>query len=125
MVGRDPTHLDSHQHIHRHEPLASSMAELARRLDVPLRERGEIGYCGEFYGQTAQGEPYHEAIEVDALIGIIARLPPGATELGCHPGLDERLDSSYRLERIREVRSLCDPRVRAAIEQAGVTLRSF
>ena len=37
LVGRDPTHLDSHQHVHQDEPVRSAALELARRLDVPLR----------------------------------------------------------------------------------------
>ena len=48
------------------------------------------------------------------------RLPDGVTELGCHPGLDRDLDSSYRLERLREVETLCDPRVLVSLEAAGV-----
>lgn len=126
LLERDPTHLDSHQHVHREEPVASLLNELARRLDVPLRGCGEIRYCGEFYGQTAKGEPLADAIGSEALIEIIGRLPADTTtELGCHPGLDAALDSTYRLERIREVQTLCDPRVRAALAHAGVNLRGF
>src|SRR5262245_29538363 len=38
LAGRDPTHLDSHQHVHREEPLRSLAAAAAERLGVPLRE---------------------------------------------------------------------------------------
>src|SRR5579859_2490917 len=38
LLGRDPTHLDSHQHVHRGEPVASLLSELAARLGVPLRQ---------------------------------------------------------------------------------------
>ena len=37
LVGREPTHLDSHQHVHRHDPLRSLMVDAAGRLSVPLR----------------------------------------------------------------------------------------
>jgi chitin disaccharide deacetylase len=125
LLGRDPTHLDSHQHVHRTEPVASLLSELAARLGVPLRQCGTIGYCGDFYGQTGRGEPYPSGIECESLIAIIEGLPEGVTELGCHPGLDAGLDSSYREERLREVQTLCDPRVREVLQRAGVTLRSF
>src|SRR6202035_4017547 len=37
MFGRDPTHLDSHQHVHRQTPVREIAAEIAAELDVPLR----------------------------------------------------------------------------------------
>ena len=126
LVGRDPTHLDSHQHVHLREPARSVLIELARELAVPLRHHSpRIRYCGDFYGQTGEGLPLPEAISVEGLIGIIAALPSGLTELACHPGLDDGLQSTYRSERAEEVRVLCDPRVRAAIVAEGVDLRPF
>ena len=74
LVGRDPSHIDSHQHVHREKPLAGIVAGLARRLDVPLRHRDPaIRYDGRFYGQTGHGEPFPDAITVDALIALITR----------------------------------------------------
>jgi predicted glycoside hydrolase/deacetylase ChbG (UPF0249 family) len=125
LVGRDPTHLDSHQHVHREEPLASLLANRARRLGVPLREHSSAAYRGDFYGQSGKGYPCPEAIEVDALIAMIEQLPEGVTELGCHPGLDASLDSSYRLERLKEVKTLCDPRAREALTRERIKLRTF
>ncbi|HEX4804920.1 MAG TPA: ChbG/HpnK family deacetylase [Conexibacter sp.] len=125
LVGRDPTHLDSHQHVHREEPAASLMGELAARLGVPLRGCGAIAYRGDFYGQTGKGEPLPELVTAAALVAVVERLPAGVTELGCHPGLDTALDSDYRLERLAEVEALCDPRVRAALAREEVELRGF
>jgi len=47
------------------------------------------------------------------------------TELVCHPGECEELQSSYRIERVIELETLCDPRVRPAIEDEGIELCSF
>jgi chitin disaccharide deacetylase len=124
LTGRDPTHLDSHQHVHMNEPVAGVAAGLAAELGVPLRARG-IRYEGGFYGQTGKGEPLPEAIAPEALIAILRALPPGVTELGCHPGHPMRGESSYAEERPREVRTLCDPAVREAIEEEGIRLTSF
>jgi chitin disaccharide deacetylase len=82
-------------------------------------------YCGDFHGQTATGSPIHHAISVDELIKILASLPSGVTELACHPGLDDGLESTYRTERAEEVKVLCDPRVRLAIVAEGIELCSF
>jgi predicted glycoside hydrolase/deacetylase ChbG (UPF0249 family) len=125
LLGRYPTHLDSHQHVHRAEPVGAVLAELAAQLGIPLRGNGPILYCGDFYGQTGRGEAWPAAIEPAAIVALIARLPPGVTELGCHPGLDSELDSVYRTERLREVETLCDPRVLAAVQREHVRLRSF
>jgi len=124
LIGADPTHLDSHQHTHMSEPVAAIAAGLATELEVPLRDRG-IPYEGGFYGQTGKGEPYPEGIEPEHLVGLIEALPPGGTELGCHPGRGADTGSPYEAERERELRTLCDPQVAAAIERAGVSLRSF
>src|SRR5918994_4143612 len=86
LIGRPPTHLDSHQHVHREEPVRSALAGLGERLGVPVRDiTPGIAYSGEFFGQDGRGAPVPEAITVDALVGIIESLPPGVTELGCHP----------------------------------------
>src|ERR1051326_8867864 len=38
LVGREPTHIDSHQHVHRQGPLRSIAAKAAKDLGVPLRD---------------------------------------------------------------------------------------
>jgi chitin disaccharide deacetylase len=126
LAGRDPTHLDSHQHVHREEPLRSIMLRLAGELGVPLREFSDrVRYCGDFFGQAAKGRPYPEGITVEQLLRIVGSLRSGVTELGCHPGFDGDLESDYRDERPREVEALCDPRVPITLGSERVELRSF
>jgi chitin disaccharide deacetylase len=126
LVGRNPTHIDSHQHVHLRESVRPIALKIASDLAVPLRHCSpRIRYCGDFYGQTAEGVPYPSAISVNALIKILATLPPGLTELGCHPGEDDALDTMYRSERLREVEALCDPRVREAVSTTNMELCSF
>ena len=61
IVGRDPTHLDSHQHVHREQPLRSVCLGLAEELGVPLRHFApRVRHVGGFYGQAADGSPYPE-----------------------------------------------------------------
>ena len=126
LVGRDPTHLDSHQHVHLREPVRSVLSEMAGELVVPLRHCDpRIRHCGDFYGQTGEGKPLPGSISLDALIEIFAALPLGVTELACHPGLDDELQSTYRSERVEELRVLCDPRVRATAAVKKIELCSF
>jgi predicted glycoside hydrolase/deacetylase ChbG (UPF0249 family) len=124
LLGRDPTHLDSHQHVHRSEPAASAIGELADEIGVPLRGR-DLRFEGSFYGQAATGEPFPEGITAGRLRELIRGLPPGWTELGCHPGIAVGGESSYSSEREVELRALCDPSVLAALAESRVRLRSY
>jgi predicted glycoside hydrolase/deacetylase ChbG (UPF0249 family) len=126
LFGRPPTHLDSHQHVHRQEPVRSVLVEAGRRLSVPVRDFGSgIVYRGDFYGQTGKGDPYPEGISLEFLLRIVASLPAGVTELGCHPAADPELESSYAAERVEELQVLCDPRLKEALAEEGINLRSF
>jgi predicted glycoside hydrolase/deacetylase ChbG (UPF0249 family) len=126
LIGRDPSHLDSHQHVHLREPVRTVLIEVARQLDIPLRHCSpDVCYRGGFYGQTAEGASLPDAISVDGLLHILKTLPSGYTELGCHPADGCDLNTMYRHERLEELRVLCDPSVRAAIKTMGIELRSF
>ena len=126
LMGRAPTHLDSHQHVHRVEPARAVFVTVARELGVPLRHctRG-LRYCGDFYGQTSTGDPLPHAIEAETLIALLRGLRGEVTELACHPGHDLDLGTTYRAERSSEVAALCDPRVRAALTEERIQLCSF
>jgi predicted glycoside hydrolase/deacetylase ChbG (UPF0249 family) len=124
LLGRDPTHLDSHQHVHEAEPVRSVAEALAAQLGVPLRNR-EVRYEGGFYGQTGKGEPFPEGISAERLVTLIEALPPGWTEIGCHPAAGPVPTSSYDAERQVELAVLCDPRVRQALAASRVDLCSF
>ena len=125
LVGKKPTHIDSHQHVHLREPVRSVAIELARTLSVPLRRFSRVHYCGTFYGQTEEGTPFHDVISVDGLINILSGLRVGITELSCHPGDGTDLNTMYRIERAKEVEVLCDPQVRAGIFSMDIQLCSF
>lgn len=126
LVGGDPTHLDSHQHVHTDEPVRSVLIDAARQLRVPLRDcTPPIRYCGDFYGQDEDGSPFPAGTSLRALLRVLKSLRPGATELGCHPGFGNGVPTTYREERVREVKVLCDPRARAAVYRAGIELCSF
>ncbi len=126
LTGRDPSHIDSHQHVHRRAPVQSIVIEWADKLAVPLRHFcRHVSYCGDFYGQTAEGSPISGRISVDGLLQIVARLSAGWTELSCHPAVAADLETLYREERARELEVLCHPNVRAAISGMGVELCSF
>jgi predicted glycoside hydrolase/deacetylase ChbG (UPF0249 family) len=83
---------------------------------VPLRNRG-IRYEGGFYGR--------EAISPQHLIELIEHLPPGWTEIGCHPAAGPVPTSSYDAEREIELAALRDPDVKNLLNVSNVKLCSF
>jgi predicted glycoside hydrolase/deacetylase ChbG (UPF0249 family) len=124
LMGREPTHLDSHQHVHREDPVRTVMLEVGTQLGVPLRHFDpRITYCGNFYGQSNRGDACHERIAVESLIDIVRTLPSGITEMACHPAAEPDMVSAYKEERILELQALCDPRVTTALASAGTELR--
>jgi predicted glycoside hydrolase/deacetylase ChbG (UPF0249 family) len=126
LVGDRPTHLDSHQHIHRIEPFRSICMDMAGELGVPLRQvTPGIRYLGHFFGQSGEGKPTPSAIRVDALLNLLGGLQIGVTELACHPGYVDDLESVYRGERLIELETLCDGRIREVIEEEGIEMVSF
>ncbi len=78
LLHRNPTHIDSHQHVHRDGAALSVAAALALELRVPLRHHGShIRYCGEFYGQPSTLVSDKRAVSAAALAGIIGSLGAG------------------------------------------------
>ena len=126
LVGQEPTHLDSHQHVHETEPVRSLCLRAAEERHIVLRNtNSEIRYCGSFYGQSNKGYSYSEGISVEGLLKILKGLEPGVTELGCHPATRGDMAGMYREERPVECQTLCDPRAREAIQAEGIELCSF
>jgi predicted glycoside hydrolase/deacetylase ChbG (UPF0249 family) len=125
LAGHDPSHLDSHQHVHRKEPARSVLLALGAELGVPVRHESAVRYCGAFYGQDGQGNPLPELIRPRRLEAVLRTLPDGATELCCHPGYADGLDSTYSVEREQELAALVNPRLLPLLAREGIELVTF
>jgi predicted glycoside hydrolase/deacetylase ChbG (UPF0249 family) len=126
LVGKDPSHINSHQYVHMREPVRSIALELCQRLGIPLRSLcPQINYLTEFYGQTTEGLPIPARVSVEWLIEALSTLPEGLIVLICHPGYATDLPTMYGLERLEELKVLCSPQLRSAIRELGVKLCSF
>jgi predicted glycoside hydrolase/deacetylase ChbG (UPF0249 family) len=133
LLGRDPTHLDSHQHVHSWPVAIEPVARLAREIGVPARactaqHRDTLrmldvacpdAFIIDFYGEAN--------IDSGTLAAIVTALPAGTTELMCHPGEDgpELADSSYRRERESELATLCSPDIQRLVKELQIELTGF
>jgi predicted glycoside hydrolase/deacetylase ChbG (UPF0249 family) len=126
LVGRPPTHLDSHHNAHRAPDALPAFRRVAESLGIPLREHSDVRYWSRFYGAWG-GESHPEQVSVESFVRMLDEaLAPPCTEIACHPAyVDAELRSSYTAEREVELRTLCDPRLRAAIEERGIDLVSY
>jgi chitin disaccharide deacetylase len=155
-AGIRPTHLDTHKHTHLLPPVLDAAARLAREFGIPwLRQPFDFKTQGapgrrllaaliglnrarfrrviRRYG--LRGTDHFAGFSITGRFGprelasLLRRLPPGATELMCHPGLyTPELDSARtRLKQSRqdELDALTSPEVRAALEESCVELACF
>jgi predicted glycoside hydrolase/deacetylase ChbG (UPF0249 family) len=126
LMGRLPTHLDSHRNIHRDPRLLPAFVALGLEYGMPLREHSPIRHFSKFYGQWG-GESHLEQIDTVGLSQMLAmEIGEGITELMCHPGYpDPDYPTRYSIEREIELRTLCDPIVRRSLARESIQLVSF
>ncbi|MCA1689011.1 MAG: ChbG/HpnK family deacetylase, partial [Actinobacteria bacterium] len=87
LMGRPPTHLDSHHHVHRRPEIAPAARALAASLGLPLRGEGPVEFVGGFYGQWEWQVTDLAHISPDFLIWMLRNeVEEGWTEISCHPG---------------------------------------
>jgi predicted glycoside hydrolase/deacetylase ChbG (UPF0249 family) len=127
LVGSDPTHVDSHHHVHTQRDRMATFKALVAPLGVPLRNDGRVRYIGGFYAEWEPGVITHDYIRRPFLRHLVdTEVGEGFTELACHPArITDDLDSSYLHERAVELETLTDPGLREELEDAGVRLVSY
>jgi chitin disaccharide deacetylase len=126
LLGCLPTHIDSHQNVHRYPQLLPLFQDLANRYGLPLREYSRARYFPDFYGQW-DGETHLEQVSPGSLLQMLeTEFHEGITELSCHPGhIDADFHSFYAREREEELRTLCNPFIRDKLSELGIKLISF
>ncbi len=133
LFGRFPTHLDSHHHVGRHEPILELVLDFAVAIRVPVRSqddgvraaarRLEVRTPDHFMGESG-AEPYWSA---ERVLEDLRALPGGVTEFMTHPGYfdDDLAYSRYGRQRETEIVGLTDPRARALVERERIRLAHF
>lgn len=132
LLGRRPTHLDVHKHLHRHASVLSGVAEVAREAGLPVRAldagmRAALQAKGVATTQHFVGEAGAEAYWTLArFLEALEALQPGTTEWMCHPGEPpSHLVSGYGAQRAVELATFTSAQARLALERTDVVLCNF
>jgi predicted glycoside hydrolase/deacetylase ChbG (UPF0249 family) len=133
IMGRDPTHLDSHHNVHCLPHVLDAVVTVAWETGRPVRAaappvaerlRGEgIPTTDRFVEDF-----YDRRDPLAALIRILDEIAPGTSELMCHPAVvDEELraSSSYAEPRAAELDALTSREVRQCVQASGIRLIHF
>jgi len=133
IMGREPTHIDTHHHSHRLASVLEAVVTLAWETGLPVRSasvevRSRLRREGIPTTDHFVEEFFGPAATLEGLVRILGRLELGTTELMCHPAVvDDALKSgsSYAEPRARELDALTHPEPRAVIQAAGIRLVHF
>src|SRR5262245_23015910 len=133
LLGRLPSHLDSHHHAHRLPAVLEALVTLAWETGLPVRSLSpdmRLRFRREGMATPDQFVDtfYADEATLEGLLRALAELQPGTTELMCHPAhVDDELraGSSYAQPRARELAILTHSEVRQHIQATGVRLTSF
>lgn len=135
LLGREPTHIDSHKYVHSADRIAPVVGAVAARFGLPVRATSETDrtvlrelgaatpdhFEGRFHGLDGDG------VSLEILLAALESVGPGITEMMCHPGIVDEylLDSSYRDDRKRELDILCSVIARQVTEAREIRLATF
>lgn len=127
LLGRLPTHIDSHYHLHRRAELLPVFQELVAPLDVPLRGASAVHFIGGFYAQWEWQVTNLEYVSVPTLQRMLSNeVHDGWTEFSCHPGYaSPDFTSVYLHERAAEVQTLTDPCIKQTIADLHIHLVNY
>ncbi len=142
LLGRAPTHLDTHHWLHDEPALEWAIVALALETGAAVRphddgQRDRLRATGVRTVDRYRRDFQHAGhVDVPTLVRILDEIGAdqmagrgdGLTELGCHPGEPDReleRTSAYAVLRVTELATLTDPRVRGAVERNGIHLVTY
>lgn len=133
--GIEPSHLDTHHHIHKRPEVYPVYLALARELGLPARAlsasmRDDLAAAGLPHAAACVTDWFGQELSIDRLLALVdaafAGLPDGGlVEVMTHPGrCDPALAaiSSYAAGREVELGLLTDPALRRSLADRGIAL---
>ncbi|HYX90340.1 MAG TPA: ChbG/HpnK family deacetylase [Myxococcaceae bacterium] len=132
LLGRRPTHMDVHKHLHLNPSVLEGLARAAKRYGVPVRSidaamravlrRADLLTNDHFIGDAGTAAYW----TLERFAHKVALLQPGVTDLMCHPGYaPSHVKSGYAAQREVELATLTDPRARELLDRSGARLADY
>ena len=133
LVGRAPTHLDTHHHVGLYPPVRDVVLDVARALGLPVRSQDAaarvrarsagLRTTDHFFGEAGPGAYWSPP----RTLALLRALPPGVSEFMAHPGrFDDDLGySRFGRQREIELAGLGGAGARGAAAALGITLCHF
>ncbi|MDO8562635.1 MAG: ChbG/HpnK family deacetylase [Candidatus Limnocylindria bacterium] len=134
LIGRAPTHLDTHHWLHDEPALEWAITALASETGAAVRphdgaQRDRLRAAGVRTVDAYVRDFQHEGhVGITTLERILATIADGIVELGCHPGeADAELSatSSYAALRPTELATLTDARTHATVARQRIVLSTY
>lgn len=123
IVGVPPDHIDTHKKQPTTEGIKEVLLEYSKLNKITIRAFGYAKYIDSFFGFHSGGD-----VSVSRLKKAIDEATDECNEIMCHVGYSDdylREHSSYNDPREQELRSVCDPTIKAYIHEKGLTLSNW
>lgn len=127
LVGRKPTHIDSHHHVHLHPNHVKVALRLADEYKVPMRGKGikdksvkTVNLVENFYETNVTYEFFNEDIK--------SKVQSEVADVMCHPAIaDEELKkvSSYSINREEELRILTSEKLKSWLKENNIEVINY
>ncbi|WP_152084299.1 chitin disaccharide deacetylase [Enterobacter oligotrophicus] len=133
LFGREPTHIDSHHHVHMIPAIFPIVVEFAQRKGVAMRVDREVRGLPEFAVTTTEGFSsafYGDAIDEALFLQVLdasAARGECSLEVMAHPAFVDNIvrKSAYCWPRLTELDVLTSASLKYAIAERGYRLGTF
>lgn len=122
LVGKMPTHIDGHYHVHKLPAALPFIKEFSQKYKIPLRAVGKVNFINQF-----STDNFNDATK-ENLIKILKNLPNGVSELMTHAGYSsDELRKTSSMSDIREIelKVLTSPEIKKVIKEEKIQLISW
>jgi predicted glycoside hydrolase/deacetylase ChbG (UPF0249 family) len=144
--GIRPSHFDTHKHTHVHPQVMKAVIRLAAEFAVPFvrlpfdagwwpvqlakrKYAGALRKSGLRFTDNFTGFRLTDSLDEPSLAAILRTLPPGSTELMCHPGYlrNDLRRAATRLKesRERELAALTSPAIARLVSEQNISLTTY
>ena len=136
LFGCEPTHIDSHHHVHMLAPIYPIVASFAREKGLPLRldrqlihqdalaqeePRSSDAFSSAFYGDTVSETLFLQILDVAIQENV------SSLEVMCHPSFVDSIvmESAYCYPRLTELDILTSASLKQAVKSRGFRLGNY